>query len=48
MPVGRVGYGVYNVLNKDYLTVYHQTTYGDTNRLPASGTTYGLSYTIDY
>ncbi|MGP9668216.1 MULTISPECIES: TonB-dependent receptor [unclassified Psychrobacter] len=48
MPVGRMDYGVYNVLNKDYLTVYHQTTYGDTNRLPASGTTYGLSYTIDY
>ncbi|MFT5097187.1 MAG: iron complex outermembrane receptor protein, partial [Psychrobacter okhotskensis] len=48
MPVGRVDYGVYNLLNKDYLTVYHQTTYGDLNRLPASGTTYGLSYTVDY
>lgn len=48
MPVGRVGYGVYNVLNKDYQTVYHQTTFGDTNRLPATGTTYGLSYTVDY
>jgi len=48
MPVGRVDYGVYNLLNKDYLTVYHQTTFGDLNRLPASGTTYGLSYTVDY
>ncbi len=48
MPVGRVDYGIYNLLNKDYLTVYHQTTYGDLNRLPASGTTYGLSYTVDY
>lgn len=48
MPVGRVGYGVYNVLNKDYQTVYHQTTFGDLNRLPATGTTYGLSYTVDY
>ncbi|MDN3451947.1 MULTISPECIES: TonB-dependent receptor [unclassified Psychrobacter] len=48
MPVGRVGYGIYNLLNKDYLTVYHQTTFGDLNRLPASGTTYGLSYTVDY
>ena len=48
MPVGRVGYGIYNLLNKDYLTVYHQTTYGDLNRLPAAGTTYGLSYTVDY
>ncbi|MGO2278605.1 MULTISPECIES: TonB-dependent receptor [unclassified Psychrobacter] len=48
MPVGRVDYGVYNLLNKNYLTVYHQTTYSDLNRLPASGTTYGLSYTVDY
>ncbi|WP_025643678.1 MULTISPECIES: TonB-dependent receptor [unclassified Psychrobacter] len=48
LPVGKVGYGIYNLLNKDYKTVYHQTTYGDLNRLPASGTTYGLSYTIDY
>ncbi|WP_201513013.1 TonB-dependent receptor [Psychrobacter alimentarius] len=48
MPVGRVGYGVYNVLNKDYQTVYHQTTFSDLNRLPATGTTYGLSYTVDY
>ncbi len=48
MPVGKVGYGIYNILNKEYKTVYHQTTYGALNRLPASGTTYGLSYTIDY
>ena len=48
LPVGRMGYGVYNILNKDYQTVYHQTTFGDLNRLPASGTTYGLSYTVDY
>lgn len=48
MPVGRVDYGIYNLLNKDYQTVYHQTTFGDLNRLPASGTTYGLSYTVDY
>jgi iron complex outermembrane receptor protein len=48
MPVGKVGYGIYNLLNKDYLTVYHQTTFGDLNRLSASGTTYGLNYTVDY
>ena len=48
LPVGRMGYGVYNILNKDYQTVYHQTTFGDLNRLPATGTTYGLSYTVDY
>lgn len=48
MPVGRLDYGVYNLLNKDYQSVYHQTTYGDLNRLSAVGTNYGLSYTIDY
>ena len=48
LPVGRMGYGVYNILNKDYQSVYHQTTFNDLNRLPASGTTYGLSYTVDY
>ena len=45
---GRLDYGVYNLLNKDYLSVYHQTTYSDGNRLPAAGTNYGISYTIDY
>ena len=48
LPVGRMDYGIYNLLNKDYKTVYHQTTYSDLNRLPASGTTYGVSYTVDY
>ncbi|MEJ6079920.1 TonB-dependent receptor [Vibrio sp. 1-Bac 57] len=48
LPVGRVSYGIYNLLNKDYLTVYHQTTYADMNRLPASGTTLGLSYALNY
>ena len=48
LPVGRLDYGVYNLLNKDYQSVYHQTTYRDLNRLPAVGTNYGLSYTIDY
>lgn len=48
MPLGRVNYGIYNLLNNDYKTVYHQTTYGDLNRLPASGTTFGVNYTIDY
>lgn len=45
---GHVNYGIYNLLNKDYQSVYHQTTYGDLNRLNAKGTTYGLSYTIEY
>lgn len=45
---GHFDYGIYNLLNKDYKTVYHQTTYGPLNRLDAKGTTYGLSYTFEY
>ncbi|SUD90818.1 TonB-dependent receptor [Psychrobacter phenylpyruvicus] len=45
---GKVDYGVYNLLNKDYINVYHQANYGAMNRLPSQGTTYGISYTIDY
>lgn len=48
LPKGRLDYGIYNLLNKDYKTVYHQTTYSEPNRLPAAGTNYGISYTIDY
>jgi len=45
---GRIDYGIYNLLNKEHMNVYHQATYGDMNRLPSQGTTYGISYTIDY
>lgn len=48
LPKGHLDYGIYNLLNKDYRSVYHQTTYGDLNRLNAKGTNYGLSYTIEY
>ena len=48
LPKGHLNYGIYNLLNKDYRSVYHQTTYGDLNRLNAKGTSYGLSYTIKY
>ncbi len=45
---GHLNYGIYNLTNTDYKNVYHQSTYGDMNRLDAKGTNYGLSYTIDY
>lgn len=45
---GKINYGVYNLLNKDYKSVYHQTTYGEMNRLNAAGRSYGVSYTINY
>lgn len=48
LPVGHLDYGIYNIANTQYKTVYNQTTYGALNRLDAAGTTYGLGYTIDY
>lgn len=48
---GRVDFGVFNVWNKDYRTVYSQQsalTYAKLSSLPAEGRTYGLSYTISY
>lgn len=48
---GTVGFGVYNVWNTDYKSVYSQavsTVYGDISSLPAQGRTYGLSYTLKY
>ncbi|ENX41305.1 TonB-dependent receptor [Acinetobacter sp. NIPH 2100] len=48
---GRVDFGVFNVWNKDYRTVYSQQsaiTYAKLSSLPAEGRTYGLSYTINY
>ncbi len=45
---GHINYGIYNLTNTDYKTVYHQSTYGEMNRLNAKGTNYGLSYTIEY
>ncbi|WP_227429416.1 TonB-dependent receptor [Psychrobacter sp. I-STPA6b] len=48
LPKGHLDYGIYNIGNTQYKTVYHQTTYGAMNRLDATGTTYGLSYTLEY
>lgn len=48
LPNGRIDYGIYNIGNTDYKTVYHQTTYGAMNRLDAAGTTYAISYAWDY
>ena len=48
---GIVGFGVYNVWNADYKTVFSQAvapTYGAISSLPAQGRTYGLSYTLKY
>lgn len=48
---GRIDFGVYNVWNRDYRTVYSQQAekiYGLVESLPAEGRTYGLSYTFNY
>jgi outer membrane receptor protein involved in Fe transport len=45
------GFGVYNVWNTDYKSVYSQaveSVYGAISSLPAQGRTYGLSYTLKY
>ncbi|BBF77772.1 TonB-dependent receptor [Acinetobacter ursingii] len=46
-----LGFGVYNVWNTDYKTVYSQAVvpvYGAISSLPAQGRTYGLSYSVKY
>ena len=48
---GEVGFGVYNLANRDYKTVYGQqaeATYGAISSLPAAGRTFGLSYSVQY
>ena len=48
---GTVGFGVYNVWNTDYKSVYSQaveSVYGPISSLAAQGRTYGLSYTLKY
>lgn len=48
---GTLGFGVYNVWNTDYKTVYSQAAeavYGPISSLSAQGRTYGLSYTLKY
>ena len=48
---GTVGFGVYNVWNTDYKSVYSQaveSVYAAISSLPAQGRTYGLSYTLKY
>ncbi|PKF34878.1 TonB-dependent receptor [Acinetobacter proteolyticus] len=48
---GTLGFGVYNVWNTAYKSVYSQavsTVYGDISSLAAQGRTYGLSYTLKY
>ncbi|MFC3903921.1 iron complex outermembrane recepter protein [Acinetobacter marinus] len=48
---GTLGFGVYNVWNRDYKSIYSQavsTIYGAISSLPAQGRTYGLSYSVKY
>ena len=48
---GEINLGVYNLLNKDYRSVYSQeaaSTYGAVSSIPAQGTTYALGYTVKY
>ncbi|MDH1713799.1 TonB-dependent receptor [Acinetobacter johnsonii] len=48
---GTLGFGVYNVWNTDYKSVYSQaveSVYGAISSLAAQGRTYGLSYTLKY
>lgn len=51
LPQGKVNVGVYNVLNREYQTVYSQeaeATYGKMSGIPAEGRTVAMSYSIDY
>lgn len=48
---GKVGFGIYNLANRDYKTVYSQqaeATYGKLSSLKAQGRTFALTYSIDY
>lgn len=48
---GSLGFGVYNVWNTDYKTVFSQaaeSVYGAMSSLPAQGRTYGLTYSLKY
>lgn len=52
MAKGRLDFGVYNVWDKQYLSVFAQqaamTNENDLLRIPAEGRTFALSYTIHY
>ncbi len=48
---GEVGFGVYNLADRDYKSVYSQqaeATYGKLSSLPAAGRTFALSYSVAY
>lgn len=48
---GEVGFGIYNLVDRDYKTVYSQqaeATYGKISSLPAQGRTFALNYTLEY
>ena len=48
---GEVGFGIYNLADRDYKTAYSQqaeATYGKLSSLPAQGRTFALSYSLEY
>ncbi|MFP6847715.1 MAG: TonB-dependent receptor [Pseudomonas sp.] len=48
---GEVGFGIYNLANRDYKTVYSQqaeATYGKPSSLSAAGRTFALNYSVEY
>ncbi len=48
---GWVDFGIYNVWNKEYRTVYSQQseiTFSPVSSMRAQGRTFGLSYTFNY
>lgn len=48
---GEVGFGIYNLADRDYKTVYSQqaeATYGRLSSLPAQGRTFAFSYSVEY
>ncbi|WXL25848.1 TonB-dependent receptor [Ectopseudomonas mendocina] len=48
---GKVGFGIYNLADRDYKTVYGQqaeATYGKISSVSAQGRTFALSYAVEY
>lgn len=51
LPKGRLNFGIYNLADTQYKTVFSQAakaTYGELSSLPAQGRSYGISYIINY
>ena len=51
LPKGQLNFGVYNLMDADYKSVFSQAakaTYGELSSLSAQGRSYGISYTLNY